>query len=96
MANDDALIRLVTELRDVQVANLEVQRKLYEIVLAQNERLEKTSAPAAELQERGRVLQDRSMDMLVAQRRFMLYGLPGLAIFVIVIVVLVWLGRWFR
>jgi hypothetical protein len=94
MADDDALVRLVTELRDVQVANLEVQRKLYELVVTQNERLEKMSAKSAELQERGRVLQDRTMDALVTQRRFMVYWLPGLAI--LFVLVFAWLGMRLR
>ena len=71
MEHDDAqaLIKLLEQLRDVQVENLEVQRKLLEIVAAQGKRSE-------ELSERTRLLQDRSMDTLVSNRRFVFYGLP--------------------
>lgn len=92
--DDDLLLRLVTELRDVQVENLEVQRKLYEVVLSQRETLKGTTERNAELQERARLLQDRTMDMLVTQRRFMLYWLPALAIGLVF--VWAWQAGWLR
>jgi hypothetical protein len=89
---DDTLLQLVTEIRDVQVANLEVQRKLCELVNAQHEELMRMRARNNEILERGKVLQDRNMETLVAQRRFLLYWLPALALFLAAILAWRWLA----
>jgi hypothetical protein len=82
MENEDAqaAIRLLEQIHEIQAANLEVQRKLLDTVVAQYARSEEASKRVIErttlLQDRTTVLQDRTMDMLIMNRRILSYGLP--------------------
>ena len=64
-------IRLLTQIHETQVANLEVQRKLLELVAAQGARNDEASKRFI---ERSTVLQDRTMDMLVFNRRVLSFA----------------------
>ena len=79
-----ATIRLLGQIYEAQAANLEVQRKLLDTVVAQAARNEEISRKVG---ERTTLLQDRTMDMLVLNRRILSYGLP---IFAVVVILFVW------
>lgn len=79
-----ATIRLLGQIYDAQVANLEVQRKLLDTVVAQAARNEEVSKRVG---ERTTLLQDRTMDMLILNKRILSYGLP---IIVVVVLLLFW------
>ncbi len=91
MEHDDAekMIRLLAELRDAQVANLEVQRKLLDIVAAQGKR-------GDELAERARLIQDRNMDLLVQSRRILWFGLPVMAAILLLFLWALTSGHFYR
>ena len=78
------MIRLLTQIADAQAANLDIQRKLLETVVAQSARSEESSK---RIIERTTLLQDRTMDTLILNRRIVSYGLP---IFAVVVVLLLW------
>ena len=86
MENGDAkeMIRLLGQIYEAQVANLDVQRKLLDTVVSQSARNEESSKRVI---ERTTLLQDRTMDTLILNRRIMSYGLP---IFAVVVVLLLW------
>ena len=76
--------RLLRQIHEVQVANLEVQRKLLDTVVSQSTRNEESSR---RIMERTTLLQDRTMDMLVLNRRILWYGLT---LFAFVVVLFLW------
>jgi len=78
------MIRLLTQIADAQAANLDIQRKLLDTVVAQSTRSEERST---RIIERTSLLQDRTMDTLILNRRLVSYGLP---IFAVVVVLLLW------
>jgi hypothetical protein len=86
MENGDAreMIRLLTQIAEAQAATLDVQRKLLDTVVAQSTRNEESSKRVI---ERTTLLQDRTMDTLILNRRLVSYGLP---IFAVVVVLLLW------
>jgi len=82
MENEDAqaALRLLGQIHEIQAANLEVQRKLLDTVVAQYARSDEASKQMIErstlLQDRAKLLQDRTMDMLIMNRRILSYGVP--------------------
>ena len=78
------MIRLLRRIDEAQAANLEIQRKLLETVVAQSARNEESSKRVI---DRTTLLQDRTMDTLILNRRLVSYGLP---IFAVVVVLLLW------
>jgi len=78
------MIRLLTQIADAQAANLDIQRKLLDTVVAQSTSSEERST---RIIERTSLLQDRTMDTLILNRRLVSYGLP---IFAVVVVLLLW------
>jgi len=94
MENEDAqtAIRLLGQIREIQAANLEVQRKLLDTVVAQYARSDEASKRMMErttlLQDRATLLQDRAMDLLVVNRRIISYGLP---LVVVAVVLFFWM-----
>jgi hypothetical protein len=93
MEREDAqtAIRLLGQIYEAQAANLEVQRKLLDTVVAQAARNEEMSKRAG---ERTTLLQDRTMEMLILNRRILSYGLPIIVVVVVFIWVLFRLPRW--
>ena len=75
---------LLRQIHEVQVANLEVQRKLLDTVVSQSTRTEESSR---RIMERTTLLQDRTMDMLVLNRRILWHGLT---LFAFVVVLFLW------
>ena len=76
--------RLLRQLCETQVANLEVQRKLLDIVAAQTAHNEETSR---RFLDRATLLQDRTMELLVLNRRVLSFGLP---VFAVIVVLFAW------
>lgn len=76
-------IRLLGQINEAHAANLEIQRKLLDTVVAQAARNEET---AKRLGERTMLLQDRTMEMLTLNKGIVSYGLPILAALALLLV----------